>query len=142
MDALRRLASSLDPLAPQGSTGERVPVTIIQSSELARFARLIFRSRASRTRHFKQSMFGEPAWDMLLALYATADSTRLSIGELCSHSGSPATTGLRWLDYLEREELVVRRDNPRDARSGIIELTEKGTSALEEYLSETLVLLR
>src|SRR5690348_18368313 len=119
VDALRRLVSRLDPVAAEVWAGDSVCVSVVQSSELVRFARFIFRARANRTRHFKQSMFGEPAWDMLLSLYATEESMRMSIGQLCSYSGSPPTTALRWLDYLEREEFVLRRPHPRDARSGI-----------------------
>jgi DNA-binding MarR family transcriptional regulator len=142
VEALRRLVSHLGPAAAEVPVGQPVAVTVVQSSELVTIARLIFQARANRTRQFKQAIFGEPAWDMLLALYASADSTRLPVGQICSLSGSPPTTALRWLDYLEREQFVLRRPHPHDARSAIVELTSKGRSALEEYLSETLVLLR
>jgi DNA-binding MarR family transcriptional regulator len=83
-------------------------------------------------------MFGEPAWDMLLVLYARGDETRLTVGRLAQLSGTRPTTALRWLEFLIREELVFRRPNLRDARSELIELTEKGRSKMKEYLSDTL----
>jgi DNA-binding MarR family transcriptional regulator len=102
-------------------------------------ARRIVTARQVRSAHFKKPMFGEPAWDMLLALYANStDGPRQSIGRLTALSGSPPTTALRWLDYLVKEQLVAREANPTDGRSDFVELTEKGRSAMERYLSETL----
>lgn len=102
-------------------------------------ARRIVAARQMRAAHFKKPMFGEPAWDMLLALYANStEGPRQSIGRLTALSGSPPTTALRWLDYLVKEQLVAREANPTDGRSDFVELTEKGQSAMERYLSETL----
>ncbi len=84
-------------------------------------------------------MFGEPAWDMLLALYVSSvDGPRHSVGRLGTLSGAPQTTALRWLDYLVMEKLVVRTPNPTDRRSDFVELSDKGRNALEKYLSEEL----
>ena len=80
----------------------------------------------------------EPGWDILLTLYTEEDRTRFQISRLLDASGSPATTGLRWLEYLEAQQLVCRQSNPTDARSYFIELTDKGRSGLDSYFSETL----
>ena len=37
-------------------------------------AHKVFVARARRSRHFNSAMFGEAAWDMLLALYVTEKS--------------------------------------------------------------------
>lgn len=142
VDALRRLVANIDSGPKAGMAGQAVVVEVFQSSELIRLAQKIARARRNRTRQFKPSMFGEPAWDMLLVLYANESETRLPVGRLAALSGSRPTTAIRWLDYLSREGFVFRRPNLRDARSEIIELTEKGRSVLEQYLSETLQLLR
>jgi len=109
---------------------------------LGELARLILIARRNRTRHFNKAMLGEPAWDMLLALYVTESSgPRKSVSRLSSMSGAPATTALRWLDYLAKEQLVARSPNPTDKRVEFVMLTDKGRSTLEQYLSETLSLL-
>jgi DNA-binding MarR family transcriptional regulator len=56
-------------------------------------------------------------------------------------SGAPPTTALRWLDYPEKEKLVAREPNPTDRRTEFVEITEKGRSAMAQYLFETLELL-
>jgi DNA-binding MarR family transcriptional regulator len=111
------------------------------ASPLVAAARDILRARRGRARQFSKAMFGEPAWDMLLALYAHSDDgPRHSIGRLVVFSGAPSTTALRWLDYLEKERLVMRHPNPTDRRSEYIQLTDKGRAKMEEYLSETLTI--
>jgi DNA-binding MarR family transcriptional regulator len=118
------------------------PGTSINKPELRKLAILILRARRSRSNAFNKSMFGEPAWDMLLELFINQDfGARLAVGRLCELSGAPSTTALRWLDYLEKQKLVVREPNPTDRRTEFVEITEKGRSAMAQYLFETLELL-
>ena len=62
-----------------------------------------FVNRARRSRNFNGVMFGEAAWDMLLALYVTEHSTRHTATGLVKLSGVPSTTALRWHDFLEKK---------------------------------------
>lgn len=93
-----------------------------------------------RRRHdiFGKAMFGEPAWDMLLLLYAIEHGERQTIGRLGDLAGASKTTALRWFDYLEAQKLVQRDPHPTDKRAAFVELTDKGRDALELYLSGTL----
>jgi DNA-binding MarR family transcriptional regulator len=115
----------------------------IPRAEMQKLAICIARARRARIPIFNKSMFGEPAWDMLLELFINVDyGARHSVGRLCDLSGAPPTTALRWLDYLEKEKLVSRQANPTDRRTEFVEITEKGRSAMEQYLSGTLDSLR
>jgi DNA-binding MarR family transcriptional regulator len=102
-------------------------------------ARKAFVNRARRSRHFNGVMFGEAAWDMLLALYVTEKSkARHTVTGLCDLSGLPTTTALRWLDFLENKEaLVTRSPNPTDKRVYRLALTDKARDALDAYFSGT-----
>jgi DNA-binding MarR family transcriptional regulator len=102
-------------------------------------ARQTFVNRAQRSRFFSGAMFGEAAWDMLLALYVTEQSgARHTVSGLVNLSGVPPTTALRWLDFLEnKEQLVARKPNPVDKRVFLVELTDKGREALDAYFSGT-----
>lgn len=102
-------------------------------------ARLAFENRRRRSQHFSSAMFGEAAWDMLLALYVKEQSgTRHSVSELCELSGAPQTTALRWLDYLEnKDHLVAREPSPTDRRIFLVGLTDKGRESLDLYFSGT-----
>jgi DNA-binding MarR family transcriptional regulator len=103
---------------------------------LVEFARHTFVQRARRSQNFHPAMFGEPAWDMMLALYVTEQSqVRHTVSGLVNLSGVPSTTALRWLDFLEKEELVARRSSSTDRRVFYMELTDKARDALDAYFS-------
>jgi len=96
-------------------------------------------TRERRKKFFNASMFGEPAWDVLLALYlAEARGERTNINTLTQSSGAAPTTALRWMNYLENHQLISREEHPTDARASIVRLTDKAQRALELYLLETL----
>ena len=102
-------------------------------------ARKAFIARRRRSQHFKKGMFGEPAWEILLALYIRDTSGgRLTITRLTDMIGLPPTSGLRWLDYLEKEHLVERESHPTDLRAFFVHLTDKGRTSMDSYFSETL----
>ena len=103
---------------------------------LAEHARLAFANRSLRSEFFNRDMFGEAAWDMLLALYVAEQSgTRHTVSGLASLSGVATTTALRWLDFLQTEQLVARQSSTTDRRVFYIELTDKGREGLDAYLS-------
>jgi len=84
-------------------------------------------------------MFGEPAWELLLSLYVMdQDGPRLTIGRLIESTECPPTTALRWLQYLQDQDLIVRREHPGDARTAFVSLTNKAREALDLYLSDSL----
>ena len=98
-------------------------------------ARIVLNARRLRERHFKRAIFGEPAWEILLFLYIAEQSEgRLTTSRLAEWIATPLTTVLRWIDYLEREQLVARQPHPTDRRIVFIKLTEKGRTAMDSYL--------
>ena len=106
---------------------------------LAENARLTFANRSVRSEFFNKDMFGEAAWDMLLALYVAEQSgSRYTVSGLASLSGVATTTALRWLDFLQTEELVARQSSTIDKRVFYIELTDKGREGLDAYFSATM----
>lgn len=101
-------------------------------------AQQTFVNRARRSKNFNADMFGEAAWDMLLALYVTENAAWHTVTGLINLSGVPPTTALRWLDFLEKkEELVSRRPSRSDGRVHLVELTDKARDALDAYFSGT-----
>jgi DNA-binding MarR family transcriptional regulator len=103
-------------------------------------ARAILAARRRREALFGTTIFGEPAWDMLLILYLGASESRRTLGRLGELAGISKSTALRWIDYLERHRLVRREPHPTDKRAAFVELTEKARKAMDMYLSGTSVL--
>lgn len=105
----------------------------------ARFVRQVIAARAARRRHFDADLFADPAWDILLELYAlSCEQQRTSVSKLCISAGVPATTALRWIEKLDADGLVTRQDDPLDGRRVWVALSDKGTTAMKGYLFELL----
>jgi len=101
-------------------------------------AREIFENRRRRSAVFGTSMFGEAAWDMLLALYILDTSGgRQTVGGLMSQSGAPSTTAIRWLGFLVSRGFARREEHPTDRRSAFVSLTDEGRTKMDEYFSGT-----
>lgn len=106
---------------------------------LAERAREEFHNRRRRSAVFGPSMFGEAAWDMLLALYVFDESgRRQTVGSLMRLAGTPMTTAKRWLDFLTARDFVRRDPHPTDRRTGFVSLTDKARQKLDMYYSEAL----
>ena len=96
----------------------------------------VIRSRAQRDKFFPRFLFADPAWDMLIDLYASnVAKRRVSVSSLCMASNVPATTALRWINTLEDEGLIVRTDDVSDKGRHFLSLTEAGLSSMDGYFA-------
>jgi len=104
-------------------------------SQLNRLAYDIYRARRSRSLVLDQRLLGEPAWDMLLALYSLPPRGEvLSVTSLSLAAEVPETTGLRWQAKLVDEGLIKRGPHVRDSRIQLIGLTHRGRLFMDRYL--------
>lgn len=77
-----------------------------------------------------------PGWDMMLDLYqAKVLDKQISVTSACIGGACAATTGLRWLQVLEAEQLVQRKSDPEDKRRSVVELTDGGKIKVERALA-------
>ena len=122
---LRLVETGLDP-------GGRVPRAFV-----VELAARIYTARRKRSRYLEEEMLGEPAWDMLLALFCLprAQWRRMTITSLSEAARIPLTTGLRWAKALERQGLITRNPDPLDGRRVFIFLSEEGEQLMYDYFS-------
>ena len=100
---------------------------------LTRAAAEIYRMRRERDRLMPAGLMGEPAWDMLLALYSE-EPGKLPPSSLCYASGVPSSTALRWIEVLSQQGLVERTEHKRDPHLVLLSLTGKGRTIVERCL--------
>jgi DNA-binding MarR family transcriptional regulator len=121
-----------------GNPSEACP----SADELLSLAKRLMKMRKGRSPLFPPELFGEPAWDMLIALFcAEAEGRRITVTNLCNESRGPSTTAMRWINSLTELGLVRRHPNPPDGRVIFLELNLNGREALNEYLCQTWALL-
>lgn len=115
----------LDYRAPDG--GE-VRVT---SAEL----RAVLRARRMRAQFFDGTLFADPAWDMLLDLFAAdLERRRVSVSSLCIAAAVPPTTALRWIGTLHDAGLFERQPDPADRRRAYIALSERALDGMRGFI--------
>lgn len=96
--------------------------------------REIIKLRRLRDRFFDPELFADPGWDIMLDLYAAdGEEQRVSVSSLCIAAAVPPTTALRWITNMTERGLLVRRQDPDDARRVFIELAETTRAQLDGY---------
>ena len=79
---------------------------------------------------FREELFADPAWDMLLdLLQAEIAQLRVPVSSLCIAAAVPATTALRWLKTMTDQGMFVRRADPHDGRRVFVELAPRRKQA-------------
>lgn len=114
---------------------EGAPVVRAADQQIAeKDVRALLQLRRNRDRFFGHDLFADPAWDILLELYAaTLGQLRVSVTSLCHAAAVPATTALRWINQLEDRGLITRRDDPMDRRRQFLMLSKEGLGAMNGY---------
>jgi len=136
----RQALSKIDdePAFPQiaGNKSQRLrkPVGI----SIDRWTQDAYAERRLRDEIFDDpSIFGEPAWDILLDIAsAEASGVRLQVSSACIGSCVPPTTALRWISILEKRGLIRRETDLNDARRNFLRLTHSGATKIERYFDK------
>ena len=139
-EEVSRIASTLARL----STGPGTPIRAVEQVHAgdvpplsADTVRAVIRARRLRARYFREDLFADPAWDMLLdLLQAEIAQLRVPVSSLCIAAAVPATTALRWLKTMVSQGIFVRRADPHDGRRVFVELAPEASQALRRYFAE------
>jgi DNA-binding MarR family transcriptional regulator len=133
-----------DPLSSVSAMRSQTPqqafavVSRVEPSTTSpQFVRKLIAARASRRHFFSAELFADPAWDILLELYALhCEQRRISISKLCLAAAVPSTTALRWLDKLQADGTIMRAADPLDSRRVRVSLSPAAVEAMKSYLRE------
>lgn len=106
--------------------------------DAAATAEALLTARRTRGEALGAGLFADPAWDMLLALFAAAErGEALSVSRLCAAADVPQTTALRWLEQLERGRLIARAADAADARRTLVTLAPDAREKMRLLLRRT-----
>lgn len=114
--------------APPALTGDLPPIA-------ARDVRGAIRARRLRDQHFAAGLFEDPAWDILLDLFAAElERVQVSVSSLCIAAAVAPTTALRWIAKMADSGLLLRVPDPFDRRRAFMELSMPASEAMRRYL--------
>jgi DNA-binding MarR family transcriptional regulator len=89
-------------------------------------------ARRSRETMFGSNLFAEPAWDVLLELYAAMLGTRtMDVSDLATAIGVPRSTTERWVALLEARGFVARKNGTPGQSGSQVSLTEAGQARMK-----------
>ncbi len=95
---------------------------------------LLHRSRAAA---FGSHLFSDPAWDLLLQLYAAElDHRDRSLSELIAAMAMPRSVVARWITALVDAGLVVANGNPQTADCLSISITQDAAARMERLIAQ------
>ena len=96
-------------------------------------AERLYAERRKRDEYFPAALFGEPAWDLLLALFIAQDDGRhLTLTEAYAAAKVGAAEGPALIEKLVAAGLVARSHN----RWNAVLLTDQGMDRLSDYLAD------
>jgi len=113
----------------RASSGDTPPITAVE-------LRQIIRTRRMRGQYFGNDLFEDPAWDMLLDLYAAhLENTQVSVSSLCIAAAVAPTTALRWIARMSDAGLFERHPDPFDRRRAYMALSAKAREGMAAYFA-------
>jgi hypothetical protein len=128
-----RIASALAALSEEDAAAAEAAKGKIRVD--AGLVRTMIRARRLRDQFFQSEIFADPAWDMLLDLFAARlENRRVAVSSLCIAAAVPPTTALRWIKSLCDQGLFVRIADAEDGRRVFIELSDSAAAGMETYL--------
>ncbi|WP_435201265.1 hypothetical protein [Qipengyuania sp. 902] len=107
----------------------------LHASALALIARREHHARRVREELIPSAHFGEPAWDLLLDLFANSvvgKDIPKNAAQIAAHC--PPTTALRYIEQLENEGMISERKSEEDGRVLLMRLTDEALVSVGSYL--------
>jgi hypothetical protein len=98
-------------------------------------AEKLYSDRRRRDEYFPRGLFGEPAWDLLLALFIAREEGRdLDLPKAYQAAKVDPDDGPALIDKLVAAGMVVRSRGQRDKRRNTVVLTDQAVERLSNYL--------
>lgn len=101
----------------------------------SQLARYLLRRRRQRESLLDLSMFGEPAWDMLLDLFAASEENiPVSVSSLSIAAAVPGSTAFRWIADMTKKGILIQQSDPTDRRRNWVTLAPEFIERMRRFL--------
>lgn len=128
-EKLREAALCAQDLLARLSASPNLMTPLRRGVTLYAMAERLYAQRRARDAFFPPDLFGEPAWDLLLALFmALQEGREMKLGEACEAAGVSGPEGRTLLTRVEKAGLIHRT-------GGGVRLTSEGVERMTDYLT-------
>ena len=98
-------------------------------------AKQILRDRRAREHLFPSDLFADPAWDIMLDLFAARiEQKAISVSSACIASAAPPTTALRYIRRLVNAGIIDEIPDKADRRRVYVRLTEQAFENMQRWI--------
>jgi DNA-binding MarR family transcriptional regulator len=127
---------ALDPANPAHARSHEHALSAPPGAELAAW---LLMARRLREEVLGAELFSDPAWDILLDVYAAeAKGGKIQISSLAPVNGVPSSTARRWAHKLIELGLLERERDDRDHRLSYIRLSRHGHERIVLFIKRLL----
>ena len=132
-EASRRLAGLPRERPMHPVDGDEMSIETMLALAVATIQRRTFRDA-----QFRSALFADPAWDMLLDLFAARlKGKRICVSSLCIAARVPPTTALRWIRNMAEHGEIIRRPDPADRRRVYVAISDDAFDAVARTLASS-----
>lgn len=128
------------PIFREGTRGRKLPADdaeFVDDRTIAALVEFEIRASALRNAIFDTNVLDDSSWPIVRRLFdAHLKGVSMRTKELYVDTEIPPTTVHRYVDHLEKCEVVRRGDDPSDNRVTLVSLTETAALWLREYYTQ------
>jgi len=93
--------------------------------------------RRGREAAMGRELFSDPAWDILLELYAALlGGRKMTLGDVARSIDVPRSTIARWVSVLSDRQLILASVDVEDAAQLWLQLSPKGNAAMKNLVDQ------
>lgn len=132
------MAATAPPTAVGPTCGDGSGADSAEVAKALAVAKRLYAVRRQRDRVFGATadVFRDPAWDMMLELFAAGiEGRQISVSSAAYVACIPQTTAIRLVDQLVARKLLRRAADPHDGRRTLLALTPMANEMMRRFLA-------
>lgn len=140
IDELSALKSNIAEISEKVENQLRADILDNDDNKLLRvFVSRYMENRNLRNKMISQDLFSDPCWDILMDVFsARLNDKNISVSAVATAGNMPHTTGLRYIDTLEKIGYIYRERDDWDGRRIFVKMTDDTFRMMKEYFLRVL----
>jgi predicted transcriptional regulator len=140
IDELSALKSNIAEISEKVENQLRADILDNDDNKLLTvFVSRYMENRNLRSKMISQDLFSDPCWDILMDVFsARLNDKNISVSAVATAGNMPHTTGLRYIDTLEKIGYIYRERDDWDGRRIFVKMTDDTFRMMKDYFLRVL----